>query len=110
MHENAIFTSIKSLCDAHTPPITFSKMCVDLGLSKSLGTKLKDNPDKEINSETAQMIADYFGVSVDRVLGNEQKETPTVSGERDMEDLALLAKYREADESTRAAIRLLLKF
>lgn len=110
MHENVIYTSIKSLCDAHTPPISFSKMCVDLGLSKSLGTKLKDNPDKEINSETAQMIADYFKVSVDRVLGKEQKEAPTVSGERDMEDLALLAKYREADDSTRAAIRLLLKF
>ncbi len=110
MHENVIYTSIKSLCDAHTPPITFSKMCVDLGLSKSLGTKLKDDPDKRINSETAQLIADYFKVSVDRILGNEQKETPTVSGERDMEGLALLAKYREADDSTRAAIRLLLKF
>lgn len=77
IHENVIYTSIKSLCDSHTPPISFSKMCVDLGLSKSLGTKLKDNPDKEINSETAQMIADYFKVSVDRVLGNEQKEEPT---------------------------------
>ena len=49
-------------------------MCVDLGLSKSLNTKLKNNPDKTINGETAQKIADYFGVSVDRVLGAEQKE------------------------------------
>ena len=103
MHENAIYTSIKSLCDAHTPPISFSKMCVDLGLSKSLGTKLKENPDKEINSETAQKIADYFGVSVDCILGKEQKETPTPKSERDIENEEIIKKL-ESDEALRAAV------
>ena len=78
-------------------------MCVDLGLSKSLGTKLKDNPEKEINSETAQMIADYFKVSVDRVLGKEQKETPTPKSERDIENEAIIEKL-ESDEALRAAV------
>lgn len=104
MHENVIYTSIKSLCDAHTPPISFSKMCVDLGLSKSLGTKLKEDPDKRINSETAQLIADYFRVSVDRILGNEQKkEAPTPKSERDIENEAIIEKL-ESDEALRAAV------
>lgn len=78
LHENVIYTNIKALCDSHTPRISISKMCVDLGLSKSLGTKLKENPDKDIKGDTAQLIADYFGVSIDCILGkDEQKEKPT---------------------------------
>ena len=109
MHENAIYTSIKSLCDAHTPPITFSKMCVDLGLSKSLGTKLKENPDKGITTETAQMIADYFRVSVDSVLGKEQKkETPTPKSEREELKDRVFAALENAEPAIReAALRLL---
>lgn len=111
MHKNVIYNNIKALCDSHTPPISFSKMCVDLGLSKSLGTKLKDNPGKNINGETAQMIADYFGVSVDLILGSEQKETPTPNNgsEREYTDSELTEAFMRADDATRAAIRLLLK-
>ena len=74
INKNPILDSIESLCKNANPKVSFSKMCVDLGLSKSLNTKLKSNPAKTINGETAQKIADYFGVSVDRVLGSEQKE------------------------------------
>ena len=79
--KNPILESIEYLCKNANPKVSFSKMCVDLGLSKSLNTKLKSNPAKTINGETAQKIADYFGVSVDRVLGSEQKEkSPTPNG------------------------------
>jgi len=111
LHENVIYKNIKELCDSHTPRISFSKMCVDLGLSKSLGCKLKENPDRNINGETAQKIANYFGVSVDRVLGKGQKEKPTPengSG-RAYEDIELAEAFMRADEATKAAIRLLLK-
>lgn len=110
MHKNVIYTSIKSLCDAHSPPISFSKMCVDLGLSKSLGTKLKDNPDKEINSETAQKIADYFGVSVDRVLGTEQNKPPTsqTTDERITFDDFTYAMQNETKDLTEMDKQLLL--
>lgn len=79
--KNPILESIEYLCKNANPKVSFSKMCVDLGLSKSLNTKLKSNPAKTINGETAQKIADYFNVSVDRVLGAEQKEkSPTPEG------------------------------
>ena len=110
LHRNVIYNNIKSLCDSHTPRISFSKMCVDLGLSKSLGTKLKDDPGRTINGDTAQMIAYYFGGSVDLVLGKEQKETPAPRGnERSYEDTELIRAFANADASTKEAIRLLLK-
>lgn len=67
-----LYENIISLCNEAN--IKGGKMCVDLGISKSFMTKLKDGTKKKINSDTAQKIADYFGVSVDRVLSDEKKE------------------------------------
>lgn len=50
------------------------KMCVDLGLSKSVMTDLKSGRKKGVNAETAQKIATYFGVSVGYLLGEETEE------------------------------------
>ena len=108
LNNNPIYNNIKSLCDSHTPRISFSKMCVDLGLSKSLGTKLKENPEKNINSETAQMIADYFGVSVDRVIEKEQKKMPTPKGEHDVENERIIAALNATDPATREVVLRLL--
>lgn len=109
--KNPILESIETLCGSAVPKVSFSKMCVDLGLSKSLKTKLKDNPQKTINGETAQKIADYFGVSVDRVLGSDQKEkSPTPDGVGLSEaDLKHLRAFHAADEETKTAITMLLK-
>lgn len=70
---DTLYKNIKSLCDEHG--VKPGKMCVDLGISKGIITKLKLEQQKSINSSTAQKIADYFGVSVDRVMGVE-KEPP----------------------------------
>jgi transcriptional regulator with XRE-family HTH domain len=104
--KNPILESIETLCDSAVPKVSFSKMCVDLGLSKSLKTKLKNNPTKTINGETAQKIADYFGVSVDRVLGSEQKEkSPTPEGiELDVETIQLKEIWDSADQEERKAL------
>jgi hypothetical protein len=104
--KNPILESIEHLCKNATPKVSFSKMCVDLGLSKSLNTKLKSNPSKTINGETAQKIADYFGVSVDRVLGSEQKEKPlTAAGEGlDVETIQLKEIWDSADQEERKAL------
>ena len=78
-----LYESILSLCQEHG--IKGGKMCVDLGLSKSLMTDLKSGRKKGITAETAQKIADYFSVSVDRVLnGPGPKKAPTQEGEREI--------------------------
>lgn len=82
-----LYDNILSLCK--DKGIKGGKMCVDLGLSKSLMTDLKAGRKKSINSDTAKKIADYFGVSVDRVVGgSEQKETAPVLTEKDERDIA----------------------
>ena len=78
-----LYESILSLCQEHG--IKGGKMCVDLGLSKSLMTDLRSGRKKGITAETAQKIADYFSVSVDRVLnGPGTKKAPTQEGEREI--------------------------
>ena len=69
---STLYENIKSLCEEKG--VSGGKMCLDIGASKSLMTGLKMGRAKSINMDTAQKIADYFGVSVDRVLGSEQKE------------------------------------
>lgn len=102
-----LYENITSLCSEEG--IKGGKMCVDLGISKSLMTKLRDNPTRQITSETAKKIADYFGVSVERVLTGEKENAPgpqaesvnekllidlfrQLSPERQQEELAYLAQ------------------
>lgn len=54
--------------------ITGYKMCQDLRISRSFMTELKKGRVKSMKAETAQMVADYFGVSVDYLLTGEEKE------------------------------------
>ena len=73
-----IYNNIKSLCDERG--VKPGRMCVELGMSKSILTGLKNGTKKNIQTDTAQKIADYFGVTVDRVLGAE-KETAVPKGD-----------------------------
>ena len=67
-----IYENIKVLCEqkGRKP----GRMCTDIGMSKSILTGLKNGTKKNIQTDTAQKIADYFGVSVDCVLGSAEKE------------------------------------
>lgn len=78
-----LYESIISLCNDRG--IKGGKMCVDLGISKSTMTDLKSGRRTGISMETAQKIADYFGVSVDRVLGSGQKEKPTLKEDEQLD-------------------------
>lgn len=75
-YDNAVLSNIDRLCKNCSPTVSISKMCDDLKLSRSLITKLKENPDRKISGTTAIKIADYFGVSVDCILGTEAKKQP----------------------------------
>ncbi|MEM5769736.1 MAG: helix-turn-helix transcriptional regulator [Bacillota bacterium] len=82
-----LYESIISLCDNRN--IKGGKMCVDLGLSKSLLTDLKSGRKKGITADTATKIANYFDVSVDRVLnGPDTEKAPTLTA-KDERDVAL---------------------
>lgn len=61
--------------------ISGSRMCLDLGLSKSTLSDLKSGRKKSFTMETAHKIASYLNVSVGYLLGEEEKgekkEQPT---------------------------------
>lgn len=80
-YDNAVLSNIDRLCKNCSPAISISKMCDDLKLSRSLITKLKEDPERKISGKTAIRIADYFGVSVDCILGTDAKKQPPVSEE-----------------------------
>ena len=54
--------------------ISGSRMCLDLGMSKSTMSDLKSGRKKSVTAETAQKIASYLGVTVAYLLGEEEKE------------------------------------
>ncbi len=77
------------------------RMCTDLGISKSLMTDLKNGRKKGVNAETAQKIANYFGVSVGYLLGEEEekKEQPTEYGELSEKRKAFIDKVMQMSDA-----------
>lgn len=80
--------------------ITAYRMCKDTGVQPSVMTDLKMGRRQTVKAETAAKIAAYFGVSVDYLLGNEEKEKPTaVKAVSDEElKLALFGDATVSDE------------
>ena len=72
-----LYERIQELCKSKG--VSGSRMCLDLGLSKSTMSDLKNGRIKGISIPTAQKIAGYFGITVDELYGEEdKKEKPTV--------------------------------
>lgn len=79
------------------------KMSDDLGMSRSFMTELRKGRAKSIKIETAQKIADYFGVTTDFLFGKEIEKAPTPEGERNISDGDMMfALWGDSDEMDQA--------
>lgn len=101
-----LYENIIALCNQRG--IKGGKMCTDIGMSKGILTDLKMGRQSGISTTNAQKIADYFGVSVDFLLGKEK--APTSNGERqpdilDEIDIAFYGDYRELSEDDKETLR-----
>lgn len=65
-----LYDRITELCKAKG--VSGSRMCLDLGLSKSTLSDIKNGRKKGISTSTAQKMAAYLGVSVGYLLGNDE--------------------------------------
>lgn len=104
-----LFTSyeiIKSICDEFC--VAPSKMCEDIGLSKSLMSSLKSGRTKGINEKTAQAIADYFNVSLSRVIHGID-ETADNLIQLSSKELELLYAYRQAPQAIKDIVDVALR-
>ena len=84
-----------------------SAVAIEIGIAKPTVNRWKHGSCP--TDATLGKIAVYFGVSKDELIGKEQKETPTPEGEREISKEVFFSAFEAADESTREAIRLLLK-
>lgn len=77
------------------------KMSDDLGMSRSFMTELRKGRAKSIKIETAQKIANYFGVTTDYLFGKETEKAPTQEGERQVsDDDIMFALWGGSDDMT----------
>lgn len=69
-----LYNLIENLCKKNGTNIT--AMCKEAKISRAPLTELKMGRSKTLSSATLSKIASYFGVSVDYLLGNEEKPAP----------------------------------
>ena len=100
-----LYERIQALCKSKG--VSGSRMCLDLGLSKSTLSDIKSGRKKGVSTATAQKIASYFNVSVGYLLGEEeQKEKPTVNDDELSEDMKkLISRLKKLPEDK---VRMLL--
>ena len=80
---------ITTLCKSRG--VSGSRMCLDLGLSKSTMSDLKSGRKTGVSVATAQKIAGYFGITVDELYG--EKEKPTAQGDGLTEKQRILMEF-----------------
>ena len=90
-----LYDRIIDLCK--TRGVSGSRMCLDLGLSKSTLSNMKSGRTAGLSTNTAQKIASYFGVSVGYLLGEEEKkEKPTVNDDELSENMKTLIDFAKS--------------
>lgn len=98
-----LYETIVRLCAEKGVNIT--ELCRQSGASRGSLTDLKMGRKQSLSAETLTKIATYFGVSVDYLLGNGQKEKPATDSdgltETDRRDIAIELEQL-MDEMTRS--------
>ena len=67
-----LYERIESLCKEHG--INITQMCRETGLTRAKLSDLKMGRTRSLAASALSKIAGYFGVSVDYLLGEEQKK------------------------------------
>lgn len=90
-----LYNKIVELCESRD--ITGYRLCKDIHARPSMLTDLKMGRKEALALDTLSKIANYFSVSVDYLLGNEQEKKPTVIDDELNNDLNdLIKKFRAA--------------
>lgn len=85
------YERVQSLCKSKG--VSGSRMCLDLGLSKSTLSDIKSGRKKGVSTDTAQKMATYLGVTVGFLLGQEEEKKPTVQDDGLTENQRVLMDF-----------------
>ena len=91
-----LYDRIQLLCKNRS--VSGSRMCLDLGLSKSTLSDIKNGRKKGVSTDTAQKIADYFGVTVGYLLGTEEKKETLTERDLSESERKLIELFRKVPE------------
>ena len=96
---STLYKRISELCKAQG--VSGSRMCLDLGMSKSILSDIKSGRKKGVSTDTAQKMAAYLNVSVGYLLGEEEekKEQPTEYGELSEKRKAFIDKVMQMSDA-----------
>lgn len=104
---DGLYERIQTLCKAKG--VTGSRMCLDLGISKSTLSDIKCGRKKGISTDNAQKIASYLGVTVGYLLGEEEtKKSPAESVLNEGEKM-LLDLFRQIPEDRQQVVIAMIK-
>lgn len=83
---NEMYSLIDELCKAHG--INMTQMCKEAGIPRGNLTDLKMGRTAALATKSLAKISAYFNVSIDYLLGTEQKENAPALTEKDRRDAA----------------------
>lgn len=108
-----LYNRIEHLCNDKGVNIT--QMCKDAGVSRASLTDLKMDRKQGLSSSTLSRISNYFGVSVDYLLGAEaerpyssMQDADTLQALKD-EERALLHSFRTMTEEQKRMMAVFIK-
>ena len=92
-----LYERITSLCRERG--ITGGKMCTDLHMSKGTLTDLKMGRQTGISAAKAQKFASYLGVSVEYLLGEEEKKEQPIQDELSIKKKEFIQKVQKMTDA-----------
>lgn len=99
------YDRFKELCDKRG--ISCNRAALEMGLSNATPTAWKKRG-LTPKADTLAVIANYFGVTTDYLLGEENKIAPTEAGERDIlddVDVAFYGDFKELSDDEKETVR-----
>ena len=100
------YDSFISLCEKKG--VSRTKACIDCGLSRTAWNKWQGGAVP--NGETINRLADYFGVTTDRLLGTETEKDLAKPGEVSEADLKFALFGAEATDKRLEEVRRFAQF
>ena len=91
-----LYNKIATLCKAHD--ISPSRMCIEIGTSKSLMTELKRGRSKSLSYNTLAKIADYFDTDVGYFFDDGEKNNPPAASNDAIGELSVSKELIEVME------------
>ena len=80
-----LYNTLVDLCDCKG--ITPYRMCKDVGIQPSVISDLKMERKNSLSAKTLQKIAEYFGVTVDYLLGKEVNDKLAAAEDNELAEI-----------------------